>query len=184
MTISEWNVLEEKNTSGHLHLGNTSATILQFERRIDIDLVLAGLLYRLNQAKVPFSYTEYLREIYFTFLPNKRGDYEPGYIRLSSCMDDLNVLATTMVHELGHHIDELEGIYKRPKLIEEFKNKKIKTEATNLISEDIHEYIAIGFELFYFGKHGAKQKMKQENYKLYNCIKYLHYKYTKNKLKG
>jgi hypothetical protein len=174
MITNSWRIFEKKNETGHLHLGNTSATIIQFERRIDQEEVLKQLLNNLNNANVPFSYTENLREIYFTYLPTKGGDYEPGYIRISCAKDEMESIDTIFVHELGHHMDEVEGISKRKKLIEEFEN------ISNIYKlENIHEYIATGFELFYFKKNGTKINLKKHHPKLFNCIKYLHSKYTK-----
>lgn len=169
-----WALIKTGLRDGEWRLFNGSATILNFNQRVSLEIV-EELMRRMNDAKVPFEYTEGLKEIYFTFLPEHRGDYEDGHIRLS-CDDELHVLQTTLVHELGHHLDEIKHISNRPKIIDESK-KCLLVAPEGGKSYNTEEYIAIGFELFYFGKRGSKEKLKQENPKLYNIIKHLHKTY-------
>jgi hypothetical protein len=132
----------------------------------------------MTDAGVPFAYSEGLREIYFTYLPSNRGDYEAGYIRLS-CDASSSVVDTTLAHELGHHLYNIESISNRINVSSEYQDSNLKAPAGGT-SYDCEEYVAIGFELFYFGERGVKSCLRKENPKLYNVIDNIHRKY-KNK---
>lgn len=170
--------LHKDSSDGDWRLLNGSATLLQFDQRVDASVV-ESLIGRMTDARVPFAYSEGLREVYFTYLPNRRGDYEPGHVRLS-CDASGGVLDTTFAHELGHHLDEIEKLSTRRKVVEEHETKTLEAPAGGSSRKDIEEYVAIGFELYYFGKRGIKTRLKKENPKLYNVIHHLHRKY-KNK---
>lgn len=166
--------LQIESPDGEWRLSNQSATLLQFSQRVNVSV--DSLLRCMDDASVPFGFTEGLREIYFTYLPSSRGDYEAGHVRLS-CDAGSKVLDTTLVHELGHHLDVIEGISTRLKVVQEYMMTRKLVAPAGGTSDDCEEYVAIGFELFYFGKRGTKTRLKKENPKLYNVIRYLHDKY-------
>jgi hypothetical protein len=167
------------SSDGDWRLLNGSATLLQFGQRVDPGVV-ESLLRNLTDAGVPFAYSEGLQEVYFTYLPNRRGDYEPGHVRLS-CDASGGVLDTTFAHELGHHLDAIEKLSTRRRVVEEHETTKtLEAPAGGSSMKNIEEYVAIGFELYYFGKRGTKSRLKRENPKLFNVIQHLHQKY-KNK---
>lgn len=173
--------LQTDSPDGEWRLSNGSATILQFNQRVDAGVV-ESLLLGMTDAGVPFGYSEGLKEIYFTYLLNNRGEYEAGRVRLS-CDASGDVLDTTFAHELGHHLDAIEKLSERPKVVEEHETTKtLRAPAGGSSRKDIEEYVAIGFELYYFGKRGTKSRLKKENPKLYNVIKHLHRKYNKEAL--
>jgi hypothetical protein len=168
--------LQTDSSDGEWRLSNGSATLLQFNQRVDVGVV-ESLLGRMTDAGVPFAYSEGLREIYFTYLLNNRGEYEAGRVILS-CDAAGDVLDTTFAHELGHHLDVIEELSNRPKvMIEHETTKTLKAPAGGSSKKDIEEYVAIGFEFYYFGKRGTKSRLKRENPKLYNIIDHLHRKY-------
>ncbi len=170
--------LQTDSSDGEWRLLNSSATLLQFSQRVDVSVVEC-LLGRMTAAGVPFAFSEGLQGIYFTYLQTNRGEYEEGHVRLS-CDASGDVLDTTFVHELGHHLDALESISKRPKVVQEHESTKtLNAPAGGSSRKDIEEYVAIGFELFYFGKRGTRTLLRTENPKLYNVISNLHRKYLK-----
>lgn len=166
-----WNAIQAED---NWRLLNSSATVLHFNRRIDIS-VIESLMQKMHNASVPISFTEGVKEIYFTYLTDNRGDYEDGHIRLS-CENIDGTLDTTLVHELAHHLDEKEKLSNKKKIKEEFKINLLHAPAGGK-SNTCEEYVAIGFEIYYFGKRGSKFKLKKENPKLYNIINHLHLKY-------
>lgn len=162
-----------------LLLRNGSGTIIRFSQRIDPDGV-DDLMKDMRDAGVPFAFTKGLREIYFTVLRSLDGeticgDYIDGRIRLS-CGRHSIPLHHILIHELGHHVDEIEGISDRPKVIGE-KRYRAHMLGKDQATEDVGEYIAIGFEVFYFGGRGARAHLSRTNPHLYNVLRYMHRKY-------
>jgi hypothetical protein len=161
-----------------LLLRNSSSTLIRFSQNVSPDV--ERLMHDMKLADVPFSFTEGLSEIYFTVLKQVdgeivAGDYIDGRIRLS-CGRHQIPLHHVLVHELGHHVDEIEGISSRPKVMDE-KRRRAHRLGRDQATEDVAEYIAIGFEVFYFGGRGAKAQLMRDNPRLYNVLRYIHRKY-------
>lgn len=174
--MESWNVVDCNDPEGDYVLLNKSRTIVRFSKRFpDVDIL--GLMSKMEESNVPFSYTEELKEIYFTLLPGKtHGDYINGRIRLSCGHASSDIQPVTLVHELAHHIDELEDISGRESVAIEKKNKANMLQ-DKYAQKNISEYVAIGFEVYYFGDKKARAEMKKNNPKLWNTIKNLHSKY-------
>lgn len=173
--METWNVIKHNDPEGDYILINKTNTFIRFSDRVSIDI--SALLSRMEERNVPISYTEDLAEIYFTHLKDKTyGDYADNKIRLSCCVSTTNELDRTLVHELGHHIDEREDISGRTSIIKE-KRTCSKFIDDRYADKNIGEYVAVGFEIYYFGTKEVKAKFKKKNPKLFNVIRYLHRKY-------
>lgn len=144
----------------------------------------------MEEAGVPVFYTDQLKEIYFTILPGTprttlEGDYV-GHgltqykgprprVRLSYTAESL---PKALIHELGHHIDVLEDICSRADVVKEFEAHKKKT--AELIEggyekRTVGEYVAGGFEMYYFGD---RKWFKKHRRVLHDVISSCHRKYT------
>lgn len=134
--------------------------------------------------KVPIAYTEGLKEIYFTLLPSyskgrvTSGDYDAiGKIRLSCDTTSRDSFDRNLIHELAHHVDEMEGISDRESIIEE-KRTSARHIPDAYARKDVSEYVAVGFEIYYFGTRTQRGELRRQNPKLYNVIRYIHRKYS------
>jgi hypothetical protein len=132
---------------------------------------------KMEEARIPFSYTEGVEQIYFTLLRGRtHGDYSDGTIRLSCGHESRDTYASTLVHELAHHLDEEEDISGRDSIIIE-KRSQARHLSDNYAQKNIGEYVAVGFEVYYFGSRDEKIRMRRKNPRLWNVIKYIHRKY-------
>lgn len=173
--MESWNVITCKDPDGDFVLLNKSRTLIRFSLRVQPDI--AVLMSEMEEAGVPFTFTEGVKKIYFTHLPDgTHGDYNSGNIRLSCGHISRETYASTLVHELAHHLDEEEDISGRESIIVE-KRKKARFMTDKYARKNIGEYIAVGFEVYYFGTRIERAKMRKRNPRLYNVIKYLHRKY-------
>jgi hypothetical protein len=172
--VAGWNALVLE--PGGCFLLNPAGTAVRFSRRASrIDFV--GLLVRMEELDVPFAYTRELAEIYFTVLPGgKLGDYLDGQIRLSCGVDGIGVMDRTLVHELAHHVDELEELSERSSIVSE-KRARAKFMSDVYSRTDVGEYVAVGFEVFYLGTPEQRSKMRTCNGRLYDAISRVHRKY-------
>ncbi len=159
------------------NLMNRWSTILRFSRRANADDALL-LFDRMDELGVPFSYADELEEIYFTILPGKHGQYSPCEIQLSVTRDSRLALDRTLIHELGHHLDNVEDISERPSVIRE-KREGAKTMLDPYANTSVSEYVAVGFEVYYVGTRVERARMRRHNPKLYRIIADIHRKYSK-----
>jgi hypothetical protein len=175
-----WNVslLDDRNYV----LLNEDETEVRLSKRVP-QLVLAEMLSQLEEKSVPIGYTRDLESIYFTLLPPVSGalimgDYFGNNIRLSYHVMNRNSIARTFIHELGHHVDDMEAISEEFHISHERKNKKkfMKNEAAK---DSDSEYVAVGFEIFYFGSDKEKKLLKRHNRKLFDAISDVHEKYKR-----
>jgi hypothetical protein len=155
---------------------NRWSTTLRFSKRAKVDVIT--LFNRMGELGVPFSYCDELEEIYFTLLPHKHGQYAPHEIWLSTSLDSRGCIDRTLVHELGHHIDNVEELSERLPIIEE-KRLQSKFMPDNYARQDVGEYIAVGFEVYYLGTREQRRKMRELNPRLYRTIGDVHRKYSK-----
>ena len=130
----------------------------------------------MEELRVPFAYTDELDEIYFTILHRNHGDYLPSRVRLSCSRQSLDCLESTFVHELGHHIDNVEDISERDSIIEE-KRTSARYMSDTYARSGVGEYVAVGFEVYYVGTREQRRRMRGLNPRLYNVISYVHRKY-------
>jgi len=158
------------------HLLNRWSTELRFSKRANVDAI--SLFDRLVELNVPFSYADELDEIYFTLLPGKHGDYMSCSIRLSTSRDSLFALDRTLIHELGHHIDNIEELSERRTILKE-KRTQAKFMSDTYARTDVGEYVAVGFEVYYMGTREQRSRMRALNPKLYRAIGDIHRKYSK-----
>jgi hypothetical protein len=171
--MESWNVMRCPTDEGEYVLKNPSRTLIRFSERTDPDL--GALMSEMEELNVPFSYTDKVKEIYFTLMPD-HGDHTDGKIRVSYTNESRKILARILIHELAHNVDEQEGLCDRPDIIDE-KRKKARYLPDTYARKNVVEYIAIGFETYYCGTPEQKRKMKRCNPKLFGAIRYLHRKY-------
>ncbi len=129
----------------------------------------------MEELEVPVAYTYDLTEIYFTRIPGALGTYVDGVIKLRASANDVD---RTFIHELGHHVDEMEGCTLDDKLIREAKYRS-RYMSDKYARKDVSEYFAVGFEVYYFGAPGERKKFRKLNPYLYRTIAKLHQRYSK-----
>lgn len=122
---------------------------------------------------VPPAFTENLEVIEITILKGLLGDYLNGRLRLSSTAEARKNLGKVFVHELGHHIDDEEEISEDEKIKQE-KKKAAKFMSDAYAKKSVGEYVAVGFEVYYYGTKEEKAKMKKKNPVLYRKIASIH----------
>lgn len=173
--MESWNVIRSYCKDADFVLLNKSQTLIQFSQRIKVDII--SIMSEMEEANVPFSYTEGIERIYFTLLRcSIHGDYKNGKIRLSCGHASRDMHACILVHELAHHIDEEEYISGCDAIISE-KKKKSHLMTDIYARKDTSEYVAVGFEVYYFGSNDERTRMRKNNPKLWNAIKRIHNKH-------
>lgn len=176
--MHSWNV--EQIAEGEYVLLNRSRTIVRVSEHSFIEL--AAILAKIEEAGVPIAFTDNLKEIYFTILRDVdvdtflQGDYKHGIIRINTSIENRPDIHRTFVHELGHHVDAEHDICHRPKVIVE-KPQRSRHMADPYARKSLGEYIACGFETYYFGSRPHRGNFRRLNPKLYNVIHYLHQKF-------
>lgn len=163
-----------EDPEGDFVLLNKCKTLVRFSQRARVDIT--ELMARMEELNVPFGYTEDVKEIYFTVLSGMHGDYSDGNLRLHCGHESKKIHDRTLIHELAHHVDEVEGISDREGILKE-KMKKARYLPDTYARKNLLEYIAVGFEVYYCGTRDEKRKMKRCNPILFNTIRYLHRKY-------
>lgn len=169
-----WNV--EQIAEGEYVLLNRTRTAVRVSEHSFIDL--GEILSKIEEAGVPISFTDGLKEIYFTILRDEdpdillQGDYKHGVIRISTSVENRPDIHRTFIHELGHYVDEEHDISHRPKVITE-KPKSAKFMPDSYARKSLGEYIACGFEVFYCGSRPQRGAFRRTSPKLYNVINYL-----------
>lgn len=176
--MESWNVEPTGITDEPYYFRNSSQTIISFSKRTSFDISI--LLVKMEERGVPFAYTEKLKELRFTILKGSIvGNYGKGLIHLSPQgwgPGSDESMCQTFIHELGHHIDEQEAISSDLKIIKE-KKTCAKHLPDSYGTKNIDEYIAVGFEVFYFGSNKDKKKLRKKNKHLYKRIMQAHRKY-------
>ncbi len=184
--MNSWNVLPDKEDERKFYLANDVGTVVRLSKRVDVDLPL--LMSRLEERGIPIAYSYGVHEIYFTVLPGddedkyavKYGDYDrvEKRITLSCGVQARPDLHSSLVHELIHHVDMNEDFSSREKIVEE-KALKARGLDDGYASVNVDEYVAVGFEMHYFGTREQRRKIRKEHPRLYNLIRYIHRKYSK-----
>lgn len=169
-----WNV--EQVGEGEYVLMNKTRTTIRLSGHSFVDL--GEILAKIEEAGVPLSFTDGLKEIYFTILKSDdktylQGDYKDGVIRISTDEANRPDIPSTLVHELAHFVDEEFDISLKKKIIEE-KPKKARYMPDSYARKNVEEYVACGFEVYFFGTREQRGAFRRNNPKLCNVIRYLH----------
>ena len=127
---------------------------------------MTAFLSKMEEIYFPIDYTDGLKEVYFTHLSTAlEGDYDActGKMRVGCGRKVLDRVHQVFVHEVGHHVDELEGFSDKQELIDEYETHgSIMGEEYDLlggISGDyqVGEYFALGFELYHSHRNGMNR---------------------------
>lgn len=174
--MDSWNVITCSDSRGSFILLNSSRTFIRLSKRAaDVDLAL--LMVRMEEAGVPIAYTRQVKEIYFTVMRSRvHGDYSDDIVRLSCASDSLRMFERILLHELAHHLDKIEDLSGHEGILEE-KMKRARFMPDRYARSSVDEYIAIGFETFYFGFAEDKKRLRKHNPRLYALIQKMHKKY-------
>ena len=173
--MQQWDIVPCRLFDCNFMLLNKSGTQIYLSERTKLDIV--DLMTKMEEYDIPLAYTGKLDSIHFTtFSRTKCGDYLNNVIRLNRSPIFRDVLHITLLHEIAHHVDSYEGISEREDIALE-KTKCARFLSDTYARHDVLEYVAVGFEVFYFGTKEQHKKMKRLNPKLYNTIKKLHKKY-------
>lgn len=175
--MESWNVVVVEGSEEDFLLLNKTNTAFKFNKRINPEI--STLMSKMEEAGVPLAYTEDVTEVYFTYIISPiHGDYTDGKIRMSYNEGSLPLLERTFVHELGHHVDDSEGLSDDEDIKKEKRTRAKHLNERNVIRADVGEYIAVGFEHFYFGTKEQKDSLKKHNPKLFKALKSIHKKYS------
>lgn len=172
--MESWNVI--RDDEGDYILLNIDKTPIRLSKRANVDLPL--LMAKMEEANVPVAYTAELQDIYFTILtgPNA-GDYDhDGKIRVSCSSAAGWAIERTFIHEIAHHVDDNEDVSSRPEIMAEKKTKAKHLDS--YAKKNSSEYVAIGFEIYYFGDKVERTRMRKKCKRLYWAIRTLHKKYS------
>jgi hypothetical protein len=175
--VNSWNVVQMPGQDERsFTLTNPSRTLVRHSRRVRPDI--GWFMNRMEELNVPIGFTKELSEINFTVLDAATdANYWNGKIQIAMGNNRRNK-DRAFIHELGHHVEDLEDIAG----IEEIVLEK-KTSAHFLpdkyARKNVSEYIAVGFEFFYCGTSDQKRKMRKRNPRLYRVISQIHKKYSK-----
>lgn len=140
---------------------------------------LSWLMSRMEELRIPISYTKNLEKIIFTKIPRgHHGDYQGDIIRLAADKKTAPILDKVFVHELAHHVDDHEDISSDDLLI---KEKKVASKYMDdaYARKNTSEYLAVGFEVYYLGTKEEKKKLRAKNPRLYRAIAALHRKFSR-----
>lgn len=172
--MGSWNVAHIKK--GEYELLNDTATLISFSPKAAPDI--SWLLSRMEEIGVPISYTRDLKNIYFTYLKGgDHGDYCNHRIRISCDKRTREIMDKVFIHEIAHHVDDMEDITSDDMLMRE-KKLKGKHMADSYARKNVGEYFAVGFEVYYFGTVKEKKTMRTKNPYLYKKIQSLHRKFS------
>lgn len=169
-----WNVSHVKGRE--YELLNGSSTAVRCSKSVKLDI--SKLLGRMEELGVPAAYTVGLDEIYFTRLRGTHGDYLDCKIRLSTDQKTMELIDKVFIHELGHHVDDMEDVTSSDELQEE-KKKKSQHMPDGYARKNVSEYFAVGFEVYYCGSVKEKKGMKKKNPVLFRTISRLHRRFKK-----
>lgn len=171
-----WTVIDcyERGKCRYL-LWNGTYVPINYCLRAKVDF--KGMIKKMNEMHVPIGYTHGIKEIYFTSIQDAAGDILDGKIRLSYGQDHWDQLPSALIHELGHHVDDREHLSSDPDIISE-KGSKSKFMADQYAKKNVGEYVAVGFETYYFGTADAVAKMRRHNRVLFEKIQAIHERYS------
>lgn len=150
---------------------NSGWTPIRLSQRVRVDL--PALMSRMEELGVPLAYTREIEEIYFTLLPRRAGDFSRNKIRISCDRLERENVDRVLVHELGHHVDDLEAIAARDEIVRE-RRRRGGRMGDPYARKDVDEYVAVGFESYY---GAARRRFKKENPVLHRAIAAAHEKY-------
>ncbi len=129
---------------------------------------------KMEIASVPISFARFLRKIHVTSIPaDLTGMYNDDVIKLSMRRSIERHLDTVLVHEIAHHVIDYGQNVLDKTLRDEFKNSS-KLMPDRYAREDVHEYFAVGFEVYYFGSAKVRDAMSGQNPVLFSTINSLH----------
>jgi hypothetical protein len=138
--------------------------------KLDMNDVVAELI----KHGVPARFIEGVREITFTSLPKRSaGDFLSGMMRFSYGREHWSYLPNVFVHEMAHNLDDVHGFSKNKKLVREFKSRA-KFLSDGYAKKNIGEYIAVGFETFYFGTGEEVKTLVEKNPVLWKLCREAH----------
>ena len=178
--MEKWTVATcnpRQNDGAQFFLLNRSKTLVRVHKRLNYDPQL--LFKRLRDVRFPFKYTEGLEMISFTLIPRKSdcvGYYLDNKIWIDISQEGIDRVLSTFTHEIGHHVDDSEGVSKFLRE-ERLKRAKHLHEAFSRRSDD--EYLATGFEKFYHENFDVRRELKKMNPLLYRTIRLLHKDYKR-----
>lgn len=173
--MESWNLTPGGPREYFLH--NKSDTRFHCSKRAKPNF--GSLLHRIEEAGVPIAYTRGVKDVYFTIFAHLHaGDYRDGQIRIDCGVNSHVMLPEILIHELAHHLDDEELISERPEI------RKEKKEAAKYLEDkyartNVSEYVAVGFEVFYFGSPPEKEQFRKHNPALHSAIAEIHEKYAK-----
>lgn len=169
--MESWNV--EPRGKYEYSLLNPARTLITVNQRADVDLGwITGVL---EEIGFPLGYTSELEEIRFTWVKNCGGYYLDNKVWVAPHIDRA-LMVSNLIHEIGHHVEEMEDLTERESLIREKKERGHLIDDT-YSQKNIYEYIACGFQVYYCGTTLQKKNLRKNNPKLYNVINWLHRKY-------
>lgn len=174
--MEHWNLAVCRTRRGEqYYLTNRARTLVKINRHLRHFDPLEVFV-RLQELGVPETFTRGLNEIYFTVLRGKSvgWHFDDQIIVDVSSQWTLDEIVKTLIHELGHHVDEQDNISRIGHLTEErltrgAKLEELKRFRTNALDDD-EEYLASGFEQFYAGGREGRSHLRRSNPKLYHTI--------------
>ena len=169
-----WNIID--GDDGTYVLLNGSDTVIRKHKNISFT-VMIGLLSKMEELDVPIAYTDGIKEIYLTYLKGKlEGDLKrkERKIRIGCNNAFLNTLHETLIHELGHHVDDREDISDRNDFVREWKKLSGSFAQYDMQSQP-DEYFAHAFTEYYVNRRGMAQRYPL----MYRYSKQIHDKYSK-----
>lgn len=169
--MEHWNLAVCRTRRGEqYYLTNRSRTMIKIRKRLRFSPV--ELFVRMQELGVPLRYTLGLDEVYFTVLRGESvGWHFDGKIIVDvSSQWTLDDLVKTLIHELGHHVDEQEDISSHGHLtVERIKSVKLLAEKRTNTNDDA-EYLAAGFEEYYAGGPKGRRSLRRHHPRLYWTI--------------
>lgn len=149
---------------------NRTRTLIEISKRVSVSL--EDLLVKLQDIGFPLDYVSELKRIKFTVLSRQiLGYYVDGEIMINAPLCGSESLLTTLVHEVGHFLDDQEELSRD--LTDERKrcHKYLRDKSARF---DNFEYFAVGFERFYSLDREQRRTLRKRNPKLYRAILSVH----------
>lgn len=173
--MERWNVVPTDDPLEPYLLCNTTQTAITYSRTTRFDV--SDLLCAMEERGVPLGFTRGLREIRFTRMRDY-GTYLNGVLKLDvgRYVGSSVHVCQTFVHEIGHHVDELEAISDDPRVIRE-KRHGWRHLPDPYAEKNVGEYVGVGFETFYYGKPDERREMRERCRFLHLRIAQAHRKY-------
>ena len=132
------------------------------------------LMKRMELSGVPIGYAHGLKRISITPIDScDDGLYHNDRIKVS-CRDDVSRdLCQVLAHELAHHLHDHKAIEVSSSLRREFR-RRARFLPDSYARESVYEYVAVGFEVYYFANEKTRSRMRTKNPVLYSLIKKTH----------